>query len=191
MAADHAAARLNMVESQVRPSDVTDVRLHDVMRSLPREACMPPGKAYQAAQLPQAQALLESTEGLTPDALTEWQQKVAWIYFQQGDDNNARAMAVKAAQGWGDWAVQGYWVGALAAWRQHDCAAAGSGFETVAARASDIDMRAAGLYWASRADMQCGRPDRVEARLKNAAQYRETFYGLLARQALARGPHAA
>ncbi len=133
---------------------------------------------------PQAQALLESTEGLTPEALTEWQQKVAWIYFLQGDDNNARAMAVKAAQGSGDWAVQGYWVGALAAWRQHDCAAAGSGFETVAARASDIDMRAAGLYWASRADLQCGRPDRFEARLKNAAQYRETFYGLLARQAL-------
>ena len=77
---------------------------------------------------PQAQALLESTEGLTPEALTEWQQKVAWIYFLQGDDNNARAMAVKAAQGSGDWAVQGNWVGALAAWRQHDCEAAASGF---------------------------------------------------------------
>jgi soluble lytic murein transglycosylase len=133
---------------------------------------------------PSAQALLESTEGVSPDALTEWQQKVAWIYFLAGDDNNARAMAVKAAQGSGDWAVQGNWVGALAAWRQHDCAAAGQGFETVAARASDIDLRAAGLYWASRADMQCGRPDLVEARLKNAAQYRETFYGLLARQTL-------
>ncbi|MDB5703736.1 MAG: lytic transglycosylase [Sphingomonas bacterium] len=133
---------------------------------------------------PSAQALLESTEGVSPDALTEWQQKVAWIYFLAGDDNNARAMAVKAAQGSGDWAVQGNWVGALAAWRQHDCAAAGQGFETVAARANDIDLRAAGLYWASRADMQCGRPDLVEARLKNAAQYRETFYGLLARQTL-------
>ena len=30
--ADLAAARLNMVESQVRPSDVTDVRIHDAMR---------------------------------------------------------------------------------------------------------------------------------------------------------------
>lgn len=138
----------------------------------------------KADEGPQAQALLESTEGLTPEALTEWQQKVAWIYFLQGDDNNARAMAVKAAQGSGDWAVQGNWVGALAAWRQHDCEAAASGFQSVAARAGDIDMRAAGLYWASRADMRCGRPDRVEARLKNAAQYRETFYGLLARQAL-------
>jgi soluble lytic murein transglycosylase len=131
-----------------------------------------------------AQALLESMNGLSGDATTEWQQKVAWIYFLQGDDANARAMAARASTGYGDWAVQGLWVGALAAWRQHDCAAAGQAFETVAARASDVELRAAGLYWASRADMVCARPDRIEARLKSAAQYRETFYGLLARQAL-------
>ena len=131
-----------------------------------------------------AQAVLESTPNLSPEALTEWQQKVAWMYFLSGDDNNARAMANKASLGVGDWAVQGNWVGALSAWRQHDCAAAGTGFETVTSRASDIELRAAGLYWASRADMACGRPDRVEARLKTAAQYRETFYGLLAREAL-------
>lgn len=48
MAADLAAARLNMVESQVRTNDVTDVRLHDVMRVLPREDFVPAGKAYLA-----------------------------------------------------------------------------------------------------------------------------------------------
>jgi protein-L-isoaspartate(D-aspartate) O-methyltransferase len=46
--ADTAAARLNMVESQVRPADVTDVRLHDAMRSLAREGFLPPPKAYLA-----------------------------------------------------------------------------------------------------------------------------------------------
>jgi len=46
--ADNAAARLNMVESQVRPADVTDVRLHDAMRALAREDFLPPGKAYLA-----------------------------------------------------------------------------------------------------------------------------------------------
>ena len=46
--ADYAAARLNMVESQVRPADVTDVRLHDAMRDLPRESFLPPAKAYLA-----------------------------------------------------------------------------------------------------------------------------------------------
>jgi protein-L-isoaspartate(D-aspartate) O-methyltransferase len=46
--ADFAAARLNMVESQVRPADVTDVRLHDAMRELPRESFLPAAKAYLA-----------------------------------------------------------------------------------------------------------------------------------------------
>ncbi|MBB4085687.1 lytic transglycosylase domain-containing protein [Sphingomonas carotinifaciens] len=138
-------------------------------------------KADQGAP---AQALLESTSGLTPEAQTEWQQRVAWMYFLGGDDTNARAMAAKAAVGSGEWAIQGRWAGALSAWRQGDCAAAENGFEGVAARAPDVDLRAAALYWASRADMVCGRPDKIEGRLKAAAQFGESFYGQLARQAL-------
>lgn len=46
--ADFAAARLNMVESQVRTQDVTDVRLHDAMRGLAREGFVPADKAYLA-----------------------------------------------------------------------------------------------------------------------------------------------
>lgn len=46
--ADTAAARLNMVESQVRTNDVTDVRIHDAMRVLPREDFVPAGKGYLA-----------------------------------------------------------------------------------------------------------------------------------------------
>lgn len=133
---------------------------------------------------PEAQALLESTEGLTPEAQTEWQQKVAWIYYLSGDTGNARAMAAKAAAGEGDWAIQGRWVGALAAWRAGDCNAAGQAFEGVATRAGDVDLRAAALYWAARADMACGRPDRIAPRLTSAAQFPESFYGQLARQAL-------
>jgi len=131
-----------------------------------------------------AEALLDVTEGLTPEAATEWQAKIAWMYFLSGDDARARRIAAKAAEGAGDWATQGRWMGSLAGWRVGDCAAAGTGFEGVAARAADADLRAAGLYWAARADMMCGRPDRIEARLKAAAQYRESFYGQLARQAL-------
>ncbi len=131
-----------------------------------------------------AQALLEATTDLTPDAMVEWQQRVAWMYFLQGDDNNARVMAAKARTGSTDWAVQAEWVGGLAAWRQGDCTEASRAFVAVAARASDIELRAAGLYWAARADMKCGRPQLVEGRLKNAAQLNETFYGMLARQQL-------
>ena len=138
-------------------------------------------KADQGAE---AQTLLDATQGLSPEALAEWRQKVAWMYFLSGDDANARTMAAKASAGTGDWAVQGRWVGALSAWRQGDCQSAATGFEGVAARAADTDLRSAGLYWAARADMACGRPDKVETRLKNASQFTETFYGQLSRQAL-------
>lgn len=131
-----------------------------------------------------AQALLDATTGLSAEALTEWQQKVAWIYYLAGDDANARAMAAKAATGIGDWAVQAEWTTGLAAWRSDDCVAAASAFDRVAARAEDADLRAAGLYWGARADMRCARPERIDAKLRGAAQYDETFYGLLARQAL-------
>jgi protein-L-isoaspartate(D-aspartate) O-methyltransferase len=46
--ADFAAARLNMVESQVRTQDVTDVRIQDAMRAIPREDFVPQGRAYLA-----------------------------------------------------------------------------------------------------------------------------------------------
>ena len=46
--ADLAAARLNMVESQVRTADVTDVRIHDAMRAVRREAFLPADKAHLA-----------------------------------------------------------------------------------------------------------------------------------------------
>ncbi|KQN94178.1 lytic transglycosylase [Sphingomonas sp. Leaf231] len=135
----------------------------------------------------EAQALLESTPGLSPEAQTEWQARVAWIYFLQGLDTRARDLGARAAAGSGDWAIQGRWTQALAAWRQNDCATTQVEFENVAARSADTDMRATALFWAARADTACGRPDRVEARLKTASQYGETFYGLLARQALGLG----
>lgn len=134
----------------------------------------------------QAEAVVEKfAADLTADALTEWQQKVAWIYFVAGDDANARRMAAKAQQGVGDWVGQADWVAGLAAWRQKDCADAATAFEQVATRAADTELRSAGLYWGSRADMACGRPDKVTAKLKSAAQFGETYYGLLAKAALA------
>ncbi|MDF7775770.1 lytic transglycosylase domain-containing protein [Sphingomonas sp. AOB5] len=132
-----------------------------------------------------AEALVERfSPDLTDDARTEWQQKVAWVYYVAGDDANARRVATKAQQGSGDWRVTAHWVGGLAAWRQKDCEGAGDAFVAVAQEANDVELRSAGLYWASRADMACGRPERVAAHLNGAAQYGETFYGLLARQAL-------
>lgn len=45
---DYAAARNNMVDCQVRPNRVSDPRVLDAMRSLPRELFVPPGSAALA-----------------------------------------------------------------------------------------------------------------------------------------------
>lgn len=46
--ADLAAARANMVDSQARTADVTDVRIHDAMREVAREALLAADKAHLA-----------------------------------------------------------------------------------------------------------------------------------------------
>lgn len=46
--ADFTAARLNMVDSQVRTQDVTDVRLHDAMGSISREQFVPADRTHLA-----------------------------------------------------------------------------------------------------------------------------------------------
>ena len=48
MASDFTLARLNMVESQIRTADVTDLPLQDVLRVAPREAVVPADKAHLA-----------------------------------------------------------------------------------------------------------------------------------------------
>lgn len=48
MSFDFRAARLNMVESQVRTADVTDLTITDAMRQVPRESLVPAAKASLA-----------------------------------------------------------------------------------------------------------------------------------------------
>ncbi|MFD1105787.1 lytic transglycosylase domain-containing protein [Sphingobium olei] len=134
-----------------------------------------------------AEALLAAGEiGLTPEGLTEVRQRVAWAYYIENDDVNARRMAARALETrtGGDWMVQAHWTTGLASWRQNDCRAAAPAFANVAALAGDADMRAAGAYWASRAYMVCGEAEKVANYLKQAARANETFYGLLARESL-------
>jgi soluble lytic murein transglycosylase len=134
-----------------------------------------------------AEALLTAAETtLSPEGLVEWRQRVAWSYYIENDDANARRMAAKALEGapGGDWTVQAYWTSGLAAWRQKDWKAAAPAFANVSAMAGNDDMRAAGAYWAARAYMVGGEPAKVETLLRLAARVQETFYGLLARETL-------
>jgi soluble lytic murein transglycosylase-like protein len=123
---------------------------------------------------------------LSPEGLTEWRQRVAWSYYIENDDGNARRLATRALESGvsGDWRVQAHWTIGLAAWRQNDCHAAATSFSNVAALAGNADMRSAGAYWAARAFMVCGEPAKVENLLRTAARADETFYGLMARETL-------
>lgn len=133
-----------------------------------------------------AEALLAGSEfALSTEARTEFQQRIAWSHYIVGDDRTARQLAMKAARGGrGEWALQAEWVAGLAAWRAGDCNAASESFALVGQHSSDSELMAAGHYWAARADMKCGHPERVETRLRTAARLKETFYGLLAASAL-------
>jgi soluble lytic murein transglycosylase len=129
--------------------------------------------------------LIEKEYELSPEALTAFQQRIAWSYYLNRNDAAARQLALKAARsGVGDWTVQSEWIAGLAAWRAGDCNAAGDSFTTVGSRSDDVELAAAGHYWAARADMKCRRPERVQARLRSAARHKETFYGLIAASAL-------
>lgn len=131
------------------------------------------------------EAILTAEEpNLSGAALTEWRQRVAWSYYLNGDDANARRLAALAQGGEGEWKVQADWTVGLAAWRQRDYRAAATAFAAVAQGGGDAEIRAAGHYWTARADMASGHPERVQARLRAAAANQETFYGLLAAQAL-------
>ena len=129
--------------------------------------------------------LLTYAPSLSVEARAEAGQRVAWIYYANGLDLDARRVADTWRQGAvGDWAPQAAWVSGLASWRMGDCNAASAAFQQTARLAQQRELRAGALYWAARAEQACRRPGGVAPLLKAAASSAESFYGLLAREAL-------
>ncbi len=126
----------------------------------------------------------ERQDRLGPQARTEFQQRIAWSYYIVGNDRDARRLAALARAGSGEWAIHGAWSEGLAAWREGDCKGASDAFGHVAGRSTDVELAAAAHYWTARAEMMCGRPERVQGHLRSAARQKETFYGLIATTAL-------
>lgn len=132
-----------------------------------------------------ARALLDGIDAsLSGEARAEWRQRVAWSFYIENDDAQALAVARSVADGSGPWVAEGWWTVGLAAWRLGDCGEAGDAFEKSASLAENADLAAAGHYWASRAWIRCRAPEKVAANLRLASRRNETFYGLLAREAL-------
>jgi soluble lytic murein transglycosylase-like protein len=135
----------------------------------------------------EAQLLLYAPQ-LSVEARAEAGQRVAFAYYVNGLDVDARRVADTWRQGaTGEWASQAAWVSGLASWRLGDWNAASTAFQQVAQLAQQRELRAGGYYWAARAEQAAGRPRSVEGLLKSAAntpESSESFYGLLAREAL-------
>lgn len=133
---------------------------------------------------------------LTVEGRTELLQKIAWTYYREGQPREAlRAAANARAQG-GDWAIHAEWYAGLSHWQVGEIDQAEAAFAKVARLTGDPELAAAGHYWASRAALRAGHPERVQSYLRSAAAGEETFYGLLAESTLgvrrrpAGDPHA-
>jgi soluble lytic murein transglycosylase len=138
-----------------------------------------------------AEAIVEASAAtLSADALSEMRYRVAWSYYIENDDANARRVADVARKGSGEWAVQADWAYGLASWRTGDFKTAFDAFDRVSKRAAAKDLQAAGLYWSARTAMAARQPQQVQVRLQNAARLHETFYGMLAAESLGMTPIA-
>lgn len=135
--------------------------------------------------------LIEQETMLDFEALAELRYRVAWSYYIENDDGNARRLAAIARQTAGDWGTQSEWVHGLASWRIGDHREAFASFDKVSRTASNDELRSAALFWSSRAAMAVRQPQQVQSRLQAAARLQETFYGLLASEALGMEPVAS
>ena len=135
---------------------------------------------------PGAEALyLQAFPALSYEARAEAANRVAWIYFVSGRDADARRVADQGRYGAvGDWAAQTAWISGLASWRMNDCNAAYTSFNEAARLGRAPEFNAAAFYWTARAAQACRRPREVTPLLRAAARSQESFYGLLAREAL-------
>jgi soluble lytic murein transglycosylase len=122
---------------------------------------------------------------LSLEARAEAAQRVAWMYFIGGRDADARRVADQGRAGaTGDWAAQAAWISGIASWRMGDWNAAFYSLRQAARLAREPEFYAAAHYWSARAAQASRRPQEVDPLLRAASRSAESFYGLLAREAL-------
>ena len=123
--------------------------------------------------------------GLTAEGRAESAHRVAWMYYVAGRDADARRVADEGRAGAsGGWATQAAWISGLASWRLNDFNAAYASFREAARLARDPEVSAGAYYWTARAAQASRRPQEVAGLLRTAARSPESFYGLMAREAL-------
>ena len=116
---------------------------------------------------------------------------IAHGYFIYGKDADAIKQAeyaldlVVASGAAADALPRGFWVAGIAAWRAGDMVLASQYMHRLAdADPDDHALASAGAFWASRADLRAGNANQSIHYLAQAARYQDTFYGMLAAEAL-------
>lgn len=109
--------------------------------------------------------------------------KLAFKYFLDNYDGLALEWAQRAARrGTSETAL---WVAGLASMRKHNYKNAATYFSKLGSRKDgDEWLVAAGAYWGALANEKSGNRAGVVKELKQAARYKHTFYGILARYRL-------
>lgn len=167
-------ARQPYAPKRILPRSVNDGTMPSATASLILEA-------IKADNPGEAQRLLAEVDPmLSGDARAEWRQRVAWSHYIENNDNAALELARTVAEGSGEWVAEGAWVEGLSSWRLGYCSLAGEAFARVAGSAANVELAAAGHYWAHRALVRCREPEQAQQHLSAAAQMNETLYGMLA-----------
>jgi soluble lytic murein transglycosylase-like protein len=150
-------------------------------------------KRYIGAGKPSAALKLldsaKSQKDLTPIESDEIRQWIAAAFFFAHADERAFALAHDVAERRRAQVPIADWIAGLAGWRLGKVESAARHFELLA-DASDIGpwLRSGGAYWAARANLVAGLPERVSRDLRIAAKAPSTFYGLLALRQLGEVP---
>lgn len=125
----------------------------------------------------------------TAEAFAESLGVIVRGYFRYHKDAEAIAVAERASRMAPARAGLAQWWGGLAAWRAQRHETALALFEALStSETAQRWERAAGGYWAARAALIGGMPEKVNPMLKRAAGVPRSFYGLLATRSLGQRP---
>ena len=123
--------------------------------------------------------------GAMPSDIARLSHRVAASYLAEGMDQQALDLAAGVDPEQKQIVPMLYWDAGLAAYRLNDFHTAATYFEALAAAGGVPNWtRSAAAFWAARAHMQDGDPQKVVTLLEVAAKAEPTFYGLIASRML-------
>ena len=112
--------------------------------------------------------------------------RIANTYFYLKRPDKALRVAREAVERSQFKAPQAAWIAGLVSWQKSQYQQAAEFFEIAASSQYIVEWkRSAAAFWASRAYLRVRKPDKVNFWLQQAAREPRTFYGIIARRALA------